>query len=422
MFTISASRLSPALAVLLAILALAAPSAGARSARTTPPGPPLTEPRSALRDALECSDGVQHAKRDPVLLVHGTGSTAEESWGWGYRKVLPQQDFPACTVTLPDRSMEDIQRATEYVVYAIRRMAELSGRQVAVVGHSQGAVELLWALRFWPDLPPLVSDYVALAGPINGGALGHILCADSRGCVPAFWQLTPGSRFLRALHAAPPPRGPAYTSIATRLDEFVFPQPAASRLEGARNIVIQDVCPARAVEHLAMLGDFVTYALVVDALTHPGPTDPARVPGSVCLEGGMLPDQRGAAGLANVLASDATWRRVAEEPPLRCYADPGCPGRVAHRNRARPRLRIAVAPRRIVAGRRARFRFRVTADGRRVAKARLRFAGRGARTNLRGRAVLVVRLRRPGRHPVLVQSRGLRSGRAFVRAIRRGTL
>jgi hypothetical protein len=311
-----------ALAVLFASLVGITPPASGYS--TLVPGPPLSEPPSALRAALECSDGVEGATGDPVLLVHGIALNAEDSWSWGYRKVLPQQGFPTCTVTLPDRRMEDIQRASEYVVSAIRQVAAVSHRRVAVVAHSGGTMEALWGLRFWPDLAGDVSDFVGLAGSIHGTQLANIVCADPRGCAPAVWQATPGSRFLRALHAEPPPLGPDYTSIASRFDEIVFPQPASSWLIRARNILVQDVCPARPVEHATILADLVSYRLVVDALTHDGPADPARLPKSVCLQGFMIPDQRGAAALANFAVTAVTWRRVAEEPPLRCYADPTC--------------------------------------------------------------------------------------------------
>ena len=45
------------------------------------------------------------------------------------------------------------------------------------------------------------------------------------------------------------------------------------------NIATQAVCPGDAYEHLTIgTIDPVAYALAVDALTHPGPADPARRP------------------------------------------------------------------------------------------------------------------------------------------------
>ena len=49
------------------------------------------------------------------------------------------------------------------------------------------------------------------------------------------------------------------------------------------NVAVQDICPLDTSEHL-MVGtvDPVTYALVMDALNHPGPAEPSRISRSVC--------------------------------------------------------------------------------------------------------------------------------------------
>jgi hypothetical protein len=89
----------------------------------------------------------------------------------------------------------------------------------------------------------------------------------------------------------------------------------------------------------------------------------------------------------------------------------GRPGRA----RARPRLRLTATPRRARAGRRTRFRFRVTAAGRPVRRVRILFAGGEARTDRRGRATIVRRVRKRGSRPARAHLRGYRSGRAVIR-------
>jgi hypothetical protein len=83
------------------------------------------------------------------------------------------------------------------------------------------------------------------------------------------------------------------------------------------------------------------------------------------------------------------------------------------------RLRLRVSPRSVVAGESRRYRFRATfrAAGRDrpVGGARIRFAGRTIRTGENGRARLRARLR-PGRHSARASKRGLKPGRAIVRA------
>ena len=88
----------------------------------------------------------------------------------------------------------------------------------------------------------------------------------------------------------------------------------------------------------------------------------------------------------------------------------------------RRRIRLAVSPRRTRVDRVTRFRFRATtrSGGRRVAvrRATIRFRGRRARTSRDGRAVIRVRLPRPGRYVARASRPGMRAGRAAVRGTR----
>ncbi|WP_114451629.1 esterase/lipase family protein [Halopolyspora algeriensis] len=244
-------------------------------------GPALRTPQWRLEQALECGEKVASAERTPVILVHGTGATPEENWSGGYVQALPRAGFPVCTVELPERALVDLQVSAEYVVHAIREVYELSGREVGLVGHSQGGLHPVWALRFWPDLADMVEDSIGLAAPYGGTAAANADCGDGS-CVTAYWQMRRGADYITALRRQSPPAGVAYTSIGTRTDELVQPAPEATHLPGARNIFVQDVCPARPVDHLAMAFDAAGYALVLDALTHPGPAEVSRISPLVC--------------------------------------------------------------------------------------------------------------------------------------------
>src|SRR5437762_2819475 len=101
-----------------------------------------------------------HPAHEPVLLVHGTFATDRENWGFNYALVLPKLGYDVCTVTLPNRSLGDIQVSSEYVVYAIEHMAAASGRKVDVMGHSQGAMQERWAVKWWPTVRSEVDDLV----------------------------------------------------------------------------------------------------------------------------------------------------------------------------------------------------------------------------------------------------------------------
>lgn len=120
----------------------------------------------------------------------------------------------------------------------------------------------------------------------------------------------------------------SFTSIGSLTDEVVFPQPRASMLPGAANIMLQDICPLRTTDHGLLLGDAVAYDLVLDALTHSGPAAPSRINRSICLQQTLpgadlvaaAPFLKTVAALGAGLADARTF--VDAEPPLPAYAEP----------------------------------------------------------------------------------------------------
>lgn len=410
--------------VLLIVIALLACPAAARAA-----DPVLTVDPERLERALTCTGSLSAGGGTPVLLVHGTGSREDESWRSGYLYALPRAGFPACAVRLPGRAMGDIQISNEYVVHAIREMSRLSGRRVSVVGHSQGGLHPVWALRFWAGLRGSVDDVIALASPFQGTAGANDLCRD--GCAPAVWQQRRGSRFLGALNHGGLPPGPSYTSLTTLYDEVAYPQPESGRLAGARNVVLQDICPGRPVDHFGIVYDNLSWELALDALTHTGPADPSRLAASVCQTATLPFDARTfttdtALALGNVAVAFATAPQTPEEPPLFCYADPAssrgvgttCPRAASSEGGRRPKLRLRVRPRVVDAGRRVRLRFVTTSAGRPVRGARIRIAGRVLRSGRSGRATARMRFAKPRFVRVRATRRGFRPavGGVHVRA------
>src|SRR5437763_2871216 len=282
------------LAVLLALasVATAAPAGASSAGPYAPPdrpGPPLDVPPADLSASLTCTGNVVAATREPVLLVAGTALTPASNFSWNYERAFTRLGLPYCAVTLPDREMADIQTAGEYIVHAIRAMYQMAGRKVDILGFSQGGMAPRWALRFWPDTRPLVDDLVGI-DPSNHGTLdANGACTPS--CAPAVWQQRSGSHFLAALNSAAETfAGISCTVVYSRDDEVVVPNFDASGSSSLHtgagavvNVAAQQICPTDLSEHLAMGSyDAVAYAVAVDALTHPGPADPARVPRSVC--------------------------------------------------------------------------------------------------------------------------------------------
>ncbi|MDO9356448.1 MAG: hypothetical protein Q7T55_22310 [Solirubrobacteraceae bacterium] len=302
----------------------AAPAAAA-------PGPPITVTTAEFDQAFECSGPLTGLTRDPVLLTPAF-STADESYAWNYRRQLPKAGITTCSLTMPEHGFGDMQRTAEYVVTAVRRMsAARGGGQVALMGHALGGLSNLWALRFWPDLPGLVSDDIALAAPFQGTSTAGG-CKASSPCPQSLWQIAQRSAFISALNRVAPPKGPGYTSIATAFDEVITPQPSASRLPGAVNVSLQSICPLRPAEHFLILADNIAYLLVMDALNNPGPANPSRINrlwcfGPLYLPGTKIESIPTTLGYASsTFAGIDTYGKaatVSAEPALRSYATAG---------------------------------------------------------------------------------------------------
>jgi hypothetical protein len=232
----------------------------------------------------------------------------------------------------PEHATGDIQRAGEYVVYAIRTMHARAHRRIDVLGYSQGGMVPRWALRFWPDTPRMVEDLVAL-DPSNHGTIDARAACQSE-CDAANWQQSDTSRFMAALNSyAETFRGIDYTVVFSHTDEVVVPNTSASGSSSLhtgrgriRNIAVQDICPADTSEHLAMGSyDPVGYALAVDAFDHSGPASPARIPVRVCSQAfqpGVDPatfPQNYGRYLRAVGANSASARELPAEPALASY-------------------------------------------------------------------------------------------------------
>ena len=308
------------------------------------PGPALSVPAAALAQSLRCSGDLAGADRAPVLLVPATWVTPGEHYGWNYLRGFDALGWPYCEVTTPKYALEDMQISAEYVVHAIRSMYERAGRPIAILGGSQGGALPRWALRFWPDTRRMVDEHVGLAPPNHGAVAPVILCTT--GCAPALWQLRYQSDFMRAINSGQETfPGIGYTEIYTHQDEILgppFDETGTSSLHGGGgyivNVALQDVCPAHIAEHVkAITYDAVAYALVIDALAHDGPANPARIDRAVCTEEfhpGVDPatfpvNYLNTTGTA--MSRQATAQRVDREPPLRPYVmdrvSAGPPGR-----------------------------------------------------------------------------------------------
>lgn len=307
----------------LTSIALIAGTGGVAGAQEA--GPALATPTATLAAALKCSDDLATAGKTPILLVPGTIETAAEAYSWGYQRVLRAKGNPVCTVVLPERGTIDMQTTVEYVVFALRKMNSVSGRKVSAIGHSQGGMLLGWAMRFWPDLPSKVDDVISLSSPFHGSDLVNTVLCPGASCPEVAWQIKTGSQWSQAVTRAPLPTGLAFTSIGSHSDELVWPAPIATRMPGATNLMVQDLCWLRPVGHVSILSDAAAYAIVTDALENPGPANLGRVSRVHCLF--PMYDGIDLLGMSQLLGTGAaivekllTTPYVSAEPALRAYA------------------------------------------------------------------------------------------------------
>jgi len=310
------------LAAIVGLLVSAAPAAAAAG------DPPLTVPKVLLDSSLKCMGPLRGTTKQPLMLVTGTGASGDEAYAIG-RGAFDAWGAPVCWVNFPDYTTGDIQVAVQYLVRGIRRVSKRARRPIAVFGISQGGLLPRIALTYWPSLRAQVTDVIAAAGTQHGTtAFTPALCLPA-GCPPAFWQQAANSNLLKALNAQPDetPGPTAWTTVRSANDETVQPQTGAyptSSLRGATNILIQDVCPGRVVSHIGTALDSVNFAAVIDAITHPGPAQVARLPQDVCsrpyatgldaaLTTGIL---QAANGLTSSRGANLT-NRVPKEPAVR---------------------------------------------------------------------------------------------------------
>jgi hypothetical protein len=309
------------------------------------PGPPLDVPASQLDSALTCSATAAAPSRDIILVLPPTLFDPGEAYAWNYLPAFAGRGWPYCELTVPDHSDGDIQVAAEYVVNAVRSLHAFSGRQVELFGWSQGASTLpRWALRWWPDIRPMVASLVGLAPDNEYGTTDPAIesvCAYE--CFPAAWQETHRliggeSNFMAAMNSDEQTfPGIAYTDIWSELDEVagwnvgsdkVSPLPPAPNV---LDVSTQALCPLQVDEHLTIPADGVAYAVAMAALAAPGrlPDLAAIDRAAVCPKLLMpfvspLSLAVHEAQLVALVGERATVGMVTSEPPLRCYVTASC--------------------------------------------------------------------------------------------------
>ncbi|KAH6639567.1 hypothetical protein C7974DRAFT_304334 [Boeremia exigua] len=315
---------------------------------------PYSVSEASLRAAIFIPPGFTYGNKTPVLFVPGTGAYGGVNFANNLRKLLTGKSYAdPVWLNVPGAMLDDTQTNAEYVAYAINYIGALSGsvedpKKIAVISWSQGGLDTQWVLKYWPSTRKIVQDFLPISPDFHGTVLANALCLAPTSqlgavpCPPSVIQQQYTSSYITQLRRNNGDRAlvPTTTFYSALFDEVVEPQqgtaasaflPAGDSAPASNNEV-QSVCALQPGSgfygHAGVLFHPLTWALVIDALTHPGSTgqvgriDRQKVCGDLVAPGLDLDDVLATSGLiaiAGVSLLTSPKKRVTE-PPLREYA------------------------------------------------------------------------------------------------------
>lgn len=187
-----------------------------------------------------------------------------------------------------------------------------------MISWSQGSLDVQWSFQYFPSTRALVEDFIPFSADLRGTVEAYLICPTfpRLPCPVSVLQQSWNSTFLATFHnggglSAYVPT----TSIYSIFDEIVQPQvgpnPSAkfedTRGVGVLNAELQSVCGVGTpgggfFTHEGVMYSSVAYALVKDALTHPGPGSLDRIN----LTAECLKFAADGLGLSDVLATEGS--------------------------------------------------------------------------------------------------------------------
>jgi triacylglycerol lipase len=198
------------------------------------------------------------AQNPPVLLVGGT--FAQKPYMDSVSAWLRQRGLQVWTMQLSgalpgSAAITTSSAAIGKQVDAI--LAQTGASQVALAGHSQGALAVRDYVRYGGGLAKTAAA-VSLGGPQYGDVTAYA-CIFFAGC----YDMTFDSPFLKHLNAGDPtPPGTRWVHLYTT--DGVW---ESKGLEGAEVLALQTKCPGRKLAHTDEWNDTAMRELIFDALT-----------------------------------------------------------------------------------------------------------------------------------------------------------
>ena len=220
--------------------------------------------------ALLGGSGVDQDRPGPVVAVTGYGGRVaaldplvQRLRGEG-RDVVVLQPARGGTGDLRDE-------AARLATLVQQTLDRTGAGSVDLVGYSAGGVVARLYVRDEGGAD-VVRRVVTLGSPHHGSEVAALAVEAAGSCPTACEQLVPDSDLLRALNARDEtPDGPRWTTVRSRSDRVVTPTDSAA-LDGALDVLVQDLCPGADVQHDDLPGD-ARVARVLDVALGAGPVE-----------------------------------------------------------------------------------------------------------------------------------------------------
>jgi len=235
----------------------------------------------------------------PVVLAHGLGANMSANWSYmsprladaGYCVFALTYGHDERTMGWPYRpaGLERMQESSkELKAFVAEVLDATDARKIDLIGHSEGTVMPRWYMERRGGAK-FVKRFIALTPLWRGSDVGGLatlrdiasifgLDGAAQDIVAGFCASCPqflrDSDYLNELNSdGEKIPGVRHTNIVTRYDELVVPFTSGLMRDGGKNIVVQDVCPANASEHLAVAFDPVVFQMFLNALDPKGATE-----------------------------------------------------------------------------------------------------------------------------------------------------
>lgn len=228
-----------------------------------------------IRSSSGSAEPVPQSAPGPVLLVAGYGGNGD-SLG-PLATALRSSGREAVVVPMVGDGTGDLSAQAKHLgEVAARVLKDSEATSVDVIGYSAGGVVVrLWVRDGGGD--QVARRVLTLGAPQHGTSQAALGAELAGGCPPACEQLVPGSDLLRRLNAGDEtPAGPLWATLRSTSDRVVTPIDSAA-LDGAVNLVVQDVCPRSTAGHADLPRDPVTLAAVSSVLAEEPPHPPTGV-------------------------------------------------------------------------------------------------------------------------------------------------